>query len=80
MKFSKWIDTLVEEKGIDTESMFEIEGASGTNMMPYGVVVEAIKSASTVEQDKIKAMLVKIDFCNGDVKHFLRHLAKAIAL
>ena len=76
---ARWIDTLVEEKGYDTEEMFEIEGESGLNMIPLGVVVEAIKSASLAEQSAIKNMLVKIDFCNGDCKHYLRHLAGALA-
>ena len=47
--FTKWIDTFIEEKGIDLEQTFEFENASGWNLMPYGVVVEAIKT--TVGQE-----------------------------
>lgn len=36
--------------------------------------------APASEQRAIKTMLVKIDFVNGDVRKYLRHLAQAIAL
>ena len=80
MNFNKWIDTFVFEKGIDLEEGFEVEGACGTNYMQYGNVIVAIKSTLANEQKKIKSMLIIIDFQNGDVKHYLRHLAKEIAL
>jgi hypothetical protein len=78
MNFNNWIDTLVSEKGIDTEARFELEGPSGTNSFPYGVVIEAIKGAPANEQKAIKTTIVKIDFCNGDVTHYFRHLAQAL--
>jgi hypothetical protein len=77
--FSKWLDTFIEEKGIDLEQVFEVEGESGINSIPYGVIIEHIKIASKKEQKEIKDILVKIDFVNGDVLHFFRHLGKAIA-
>jgi cation transport regulator ChaC len=77
--FDKWLDTFLEEKGIDLEESFEVRGAGGTNIMTYGVVVEHMKIAPTHEQKQIKNMLVKIDFQHGDVKHYLRHLASALA-
>lgn len=78
MNFNNWIDTFVAEKGIDLEQRFEIEGPSGTNSFPYGVIVEAIKGASAAEKNAIKTTIVKIDFCNGDVCHYFRHLAQAL--
>ena len=80
MTFSNWLNTLIAEKGIDLEQGFEVEGASGTNHMSYGIVVAAIKGAPKHEQAGIKTTIVKIDFHNGDVRHFLRHLAQAIAI
>ena len=77
--FEKWLDTLVEEKELDTEDVFEVEGASGMNLIPLGVVIEHIKIAPAHEQRQIKNILVKIDFANGDVMHFFNHLAGAIA-
>jgi hypothetical protein len=80
MTFNKWLDTLIEEKGIDTEELFEVDGPSGTNIMPALVVIEAIKSTSKQEQAAIKTTLVKIDFCNGDIMHYFKHLAGALAI
>lgn len=80
MQFNTWIETLVSEKGIDTEQRFDVEGPSGTNNMDYRTVIDAIKQTSTEEKAKIKTMLVKIDFANGDIRHFFRHLAQAIAI
>ncbi len=79
--FGKWLDTFLTEKGIDREETLEVEGKMyGTNWMPISVLVAAIKVAPKHEQDAIKSMLVKIDFKNGNVRHYLTHLAKAIAL
>lgn len=41
--------------------------------------MEAMFSAPAHEQAAIKTTLVKIDFRNGDILHFFRHLAGAIA-
>lgn len=73
---SKWFNKFFEEKNIDLEDIFEING----NIMSYGVIVEHINIAPANEQASIKKMLVKIDFVNGDIRDYLRHLGKAIAL
>ena len=78
MVFNKWLDTFIEEKGIDLEDTFELQGPSGTNLMSYGVIIEHIKLTQGEEQKMIKDMIVKIDFKNGDIKHFLRHLGQGI--
>ena len=78
--FNKWLNTFIDEKGIDTDTYFDVEGASGVNMMSYETVLDAIKQAPASEQAAIKTMIVKIDFVNGDVCHYLRHLAQAIAI
>jgi len=80
MTFDKWLDTLIEEKGYDTEHRFEVQGESGSNSIPLGCVAEAMKTAPATEQKAIKNMLVKIDFKNGDCLDYFRHLAWAIAL
>ena len=81
MTFTKWIDTLIEEKNLDTEfTVFEVEGESGMNFIPMGCVIEAIKSAPKHEQVSIKNMLVRIDFKNGNIVDYFKHLAQAIAL
>lgn len=79
MRFTKWLDTLIEEKNINLDEQFEVSGTWGVNYMQYQNVIEAIKSTSEYEQKQIQNMLIKIDFVNGDIKHYLRHLAQAIA-
>lgn len=79
--FNKWIDTFMAEKGVDLEAPLTVEGRSGTNHMTYGHVVEAMKhQASPADQEAIRRTLVQIDFKAGNVQHFLRHAAQAIAL
>lgn len=80
MNFNTWIDTLNSEKGIDMHDRFDVDGPSGTNNMDYTTVVEAIKQAPKHERDGIKNMLVRIDFANGDITDYYRHLAQAIAI
>lgn len=77
--FNRWLDTFLEEKSIDLDEVFEVEGPSGPNHMPYRVVTATIKVAPRHEQNAIKTMLVKIDFANADVRRYLRHLGQAIA-
>ena len=75
-----YLELLIGEKaGISMETPIEVEGASGTNFMSVAIVCEHIVIAPKQEQDDIKKMLVKIDFNNGDILHFLTYLAKAIA-
>lgn len=78
--FTKWLDTLVSEKGLDVEQVLTVQGKSGPNYIPLGCVIEAIKSAPAREQAGIKDMLVRIDFRNGNVCDYFRHLAQAIAV
>ncbi len=81
MTFSKWLETFLEEKGISREETLEVEGKMyGTNWMPVSVLVAFMKVAPKHEQAAIKKMLVKIDFVNGNVRHYLTHLAKAVAV
>lgn len=80
MTFGRWLDTFLGEKGIDAEEYFDVDGPSGFNMIPVGSLVGLMKAAPAHEQRGIKAMLVKIDFVNGSVRDYLRHLAQAVAV
>ncbi|EFO31303.1 conserved hypothetical protein [Roseibium sp. TrichSKD4] len=80
MTFNKWLDTLLEEKGIDLEQGLTVKGPSGPNYMPVGVIVDAIKSAPETERAAIKKTLIMIDFHNRSVVDYLRHLGQAIAI
>lgn len=78
--FTKWLDTLIEEKGIDAEETFEFNDSEGTwHLMTMGVVIEAMKAAPLHEQAGIKNMLVRIDFVNASVRDYLKHLGKGMA-
>jgi len=75
-----YLNNLISEKSnISMTTPIEVEGASGTNFMNVGVIVEHILIAPKTEQEAIKNVLVKIDFNNGDILDFFKHLAKAIA-
>ena len=78
--FAGWLDRFLSEKGVDLEEMIEVEGALGMNLIPVRALADAMKGAPAREQKGIRTMMVKIDFVNGDVRRYLRHLAKAIAL
>ena len=78
--FAIWLITFLDEKDFDTDMPFEIEGPSGANMMDYNVVCQTMLDANSAEQAVIKATLVKLDFLNGDIGHYFRHLAQALAI
>lgn len=80
MGFNTWLDTFISEKGINPEQYIEVEGPGGTNHMPVQIVLDAMKSTTDAEKRKIKHTIVAIDFRNGDVLHFIKHLAQAIAI
>ncbi len=76
-----YLNNLITEKsGIDFETMIEVEGPSGLNVMPLQILVDAILSAPKSEQNVIRTMLVKIDFVNGNVMDYFKHLAQAVAI
>jgi hypothetical protein len=81
--FNRWIDRLVEEKGIDADQTIEVAGASGANIMPLEIVINAIKGAPAGEQRGIQNMLIRIDFAAPGPKpivDYFKHLAQAIAI
>lgn len=78
--FDRWIDTFIEEKGIDTEYLLTVDGLLGKNYIPVGCLIDAMKSAPKHEQQTIKNMIIKIDFANGNVIRYFEHLSQAIAL
>lgn len=80
MNFSKWLDTFLSEKSIDGEQVLNVAGPSGANSIPVACLVDVMKRAPKQEQQGIKSMLVKIDFRNGSVLDYFRHLAQAIAI
>jgi hypothetical protein len=75
-KFSKWLDTFMTEKNLPIRT-YEIEWNGQAHFVESDFVVELAKQSSDSEKSFIKQTIVKIDFMNGDVHHFLEHLANA---
>ncbi len=75
----KYLKNLIDEKGIDANLTFQVKGETGINLIPIGVVIEHILLAPIKEKKAIKDWLVKIDFVNGNVLDYFKHLAQAIA-
>lgn len=76
--FNKWLDTFIAEKGIKLEDTFSLDGDESFHIFEVGNIIENIKIAPPEEQTQIKDMLVKIDFHNGSVIDYFKHLAQAL--
>jgi hypothetical protein len=76
---ASYFDMFFKEKRIPSK-VFEVTDSQGiTHSIPNQVVIDMIKQTRGSEKAKIEATLRKIDFANGDVNHFLAHLAKGLA-
>jgi len=79
-KTARYLKTFFEEKQLQP-TCFEVEGKSGMlNIIESDVVISAIHQAPPIEQDHIARAIRRIDFMNGDINHFLGHLAQALAI
>ena len=76
--WNKWLDTFVEEKGIDTSYNFEFNEKGTNHMVETAIVIDWIKKLDPETKAKIKSNFVKIDFFNGDPMHFLEFMAKGM--
>ena len=76
-KFLKWFETFLDEKDLPLGDWI-IEGKDKTHFITSEVVIEHIKATSLDEQLAIQKIIVKIDFQNGDVNHFFKHLADGL--
>ena len=75
-----FFETFFSEKNL-TDEVYTVTSENGTpNINPSSVVIEAVKRTRGEEAKKIETILRKIDFLNGNVHHFLQHLAQAMAL
>lgn len=74
-----YLHSFFSEKEIPYK-VFKVTDSQGlTHDIPNEVVVEAISQTRGSERKKIEDTLRKLDFRNGDVNHFLAHLAKGLA-
>lgn len=73
-----YLRTFFNEKNLPSRT-FDITAEDGTfHMVDSEVVIETILMAPRSEQIEIGNVIRKIDFANGDVHHFLEHLASAL--
>lgn len=76
---ASYLDMFFKEKRIPSK-VFEVTDSQGiTHSIPNQVVIDMIKQTRGRERASIEDTLRKIDFGNGDVNHFLAHLAKGLA-
>ena len=74
-----YLNRFFAEKDIP-EAVFVVTDSGGVeHIIPSGCVVEAIAQTEGDERERIESTIRKIDFHNGDVNHFLKHLAGALA-
>ena len=70
----KYLKTLIEEKGRSLDDNICIEGNFG---ITYEMLIDFIDQCPEYHES-IKKTLVKIDFKNGDVFDYLKHLANGM--
>lgn len=74
-----FITTFFAEKNLD-DRIYEVENGGTLNLISTADVIEKIGLTSGQERQQIENILRELDFRNGDVHHFLAHLAQAMAI
>lgn len=76
-----FITTYFKEADVNRERTYEVESENGTpNFIKAGNVIDLIKQTEGGERKEIESIIRKIDFHNGDIHHFLNHLAESMAI
>lgn len=75
MQAQKFLERFFEEKVIPYK-VFEIKQGAVTHLIDNEAIIDLILNAPTHEQKQISDIIRRIDFANGDLNHFLEHLAK----
>ena len=70
-----WLDTFLTEKQVDPKTVFVLDVAGVTHYVPFEVIREFVEHLPESLQKQIKEKLIQIDFLNGSVLDFFRHLA-----
>lgn len=76
---NSYLNRFFAEKVIPEREFTVTDSQGMDHFIPNGVVVEAIAQTSGAERKKVEDTLRQIDYRNGDVNHYLEHLAKALA-
>ena len=78
-KKNSYLYRLFKEKDLKPTTYHIVDSTGLEHSIPTQVVVEAIASTSGEERVSIEDTIRKIDFSNGDLHHFLRHLSAGLA-
>lgn len=65
---------MLEEKELD-EVVMEIEHNEFVHMVEMDVLIQFIESINELDQKQIEVTMRHIDFKNGDMMHYMKHLA-----
>lgn len=72
----RYLKALITEKGTALDEEIGIDGHIG---LTWEMLIDFVAADDLKRyHGKIRSTLVKIDFCNGDVFHYLRHLAEGM--
>lgn len=74
-----FITTFFAEKDLD-DRIYEVECGDTLNLISTADVITRIGFTSGTERQQIERILRELDFRNGDIHHFLGHLAQAMAV
>tara|TARA_R100001129_G_scaffold170981_1_gene140913 strand:- start:940 stop:1197 length:258 start_codon:yes stop_codon:yes gene_type:complete len=77
-KFKIWIDTFIKEKDLPMNETITIDNDGTIHIMTYQTIYEHMLIANDKEQEQIKNMIVRIDFMNGNILDYFRHLGKCL--
>lgn len=65
--------TMLEEKGLE-DQIIQVQHKK-VHFVEMGFLIELIESVGTTEQYTIEKTMRRIDFGNGDMMHYMTHLA-----
>ena len=75
-----YLQTFFEEKNLPFKE-FIVTHNNKTHFIPNDAVIDyLINSLDLVTQEKVKGVLIKLDFVNADINHFLEHCANGMVL
>jgi len=74
-----FLNLFFAEKDIEEKVFIKEDSEGMTHIIPNECVIEALAQTEGSEREGIEDILRRIDFGNGDVNHFLEHLAGALA-
>jgi hypothetical protein len=74
MDMNLYLEMFFEEKEIHNE-LYEIDHDGVMHFIDTETIITMIKRCGDEEKRKIVDILEEIDYKNGDIQHFLKHLA-----